>query len=173
MPSRNTKPRSAADGRLKANLPAERRAPAREKSRWQQLIDGDLMAYDLDDDEIKMGKCKDKNGRFSGTPPAKIPRQIHDAMRLEFQRRTDQKFQESVDVGYQTLLDVAQSKHAAAPARVAAAIHLIERGVGKVPDKVMAQVEVKPFEEGIEGLIVDVGEDNVYHITTAGKENVS
>jgi hypothetical protein len=56
---------------------------------------------------------------------------------------------------------------AAAPARVRAAEIILERNLGKVPDKVQQTIELKPFEENIEGLLVDADESNVYQITTA------
>ncbi len=161
MPTR--RPRKAVradDGRLKANMPPERRSKVTYRSRWQKLMDGDLKVTDLDDDEIRMGKCKDKNGGFTGRPPAVFPRALHDAMRLEFQRRINEKFQAAVDIAYVTLIDVATSPRSAADARVKAAALLMERGLGKVPDKVFSEIVVKKFEENIEGLFVDVHADD-------------
>jgi hypothetical protein len=155
---RSTKATRPDDKRLKANLPAERRAAPRQKSRYELLVEGELTVADLDDEEIRRGQTRNKDGGFSGRPPKAFPRALHDALRLEFQRRMNQKFQVAVDVAYITLLEVANNPRASADARVKAATALMERGLGKVPDKVFAEVAVKKFEENIEGLFVDVPE---------------
>lgn len=164
MPSRKaTRP---DDKRIAAN---RSRQPV-ELSRYQKLLNGELTVHDLDDEEISAGRCKDKNGGFAGRPPASFPRQIHDAMRMEFQTRMQQKFESDVDFAREVLRDVASSRHSAAQARVAAAGMLIERGLGKVADKVHTTLEIKPFEEDIEGLLVEIEPTspggNVYDITS-------
>lgn len=143
------------DKRLKANRPPSKasRAP---KSRYQQLIDGTLTVEDLDDEEIFAGKCKDKDGTFRGRPPKTFPRALHEGMRREFQKRIQEKWNEGADLAFATLQDVMASRHAAAPARVRAAEIWIERFAGKVPDKLEQTIELKPFEEDVESLLVDV-----------------
>lgn len=155
MPTK--RPRKAVrpdDGRLKANK--KRTTPEPPKSRYQQLIDGTLKVEDLEDEEIKKGRCMDKNGGFSGRPPSNFPRALHDAMHNEFIKRTQESFKPMVSTATDVLLEIAQNKRAAGPARVRAAEILIERGAGKVPDKVFAEVVTKKFEENIEGLFVDM-----------------
>ena len=166
----------ASDGRLKANRPPERQArvkPVEEKSRWQKLLDGDITVADLDDEEIMAGRCKDKNGRLAGRPPKNIPRQIHDEMRRRFHEEIQQIWREGAGIAQATLLDVMQSRRAAAPARVRAAEVWMERVQGKVPDKVEQEIVVRKFEEGIEGLLVDVdetnGDTNVVPITSKAR----
>lgn len=168
MPSRKvTRP---DDKRIKANLPPERRARRKavaQKSRWEQLKDGDITVDDLDDEEVMAGRTKDRNGKFSGRPPDKLPRAIADALRRRWFETVQQSLNDSTDLAIATLQEVMASRMAAAPARVRAAEIILERNLGKVPDKVQATVEVKKFEEDVEGLLVDAGADNVYEITTA------
>jgi hypothetical protein len=166
MPSRNTKPRSSADRRLRANLPAERRS-TKTKTRFQQLVDGDITVDDLDEEEIMMNRVKDKNGHFTGRPRDLIPRKISDQMRRRWLTLVQEKLNDQTELAVATLQDVMASRMAAAPARVRAAEIILERNLGKVPDKVQQTIELKPFEENIEGLLVDADESNVYQITTA------
>lgn len=164
MPSR--KASRPSDGRLKKNRPPERQAMVRVKSRWQQLIDGEITVDDLDDDEIMAGRVKNKNGEFSGRPPKMMPREIIDGLRMEFHRRVDRKFEDGLQTALDTLEDVMTSRMAAAPARVRAAEVWIERVRGKVPDNVIASITVSKFEEGIESLLVDTEEDEGVHVIT-------
>lgn len=144
------------DKRLKANRPKKE---PKYKSRWQQLMDGDLTVEELDDEEIKKGRCKDRDGQFRGRPPKEFPRALHDALHNEFMRRTEASFKPLVELATQALVEITQNRRAAAPARVQAANILLERGAGKVTDKVMAEVITKKFEENIEGLFVDVPDE--------------
>lgn len=157
MPTK--RPRKATrpdDKRLKANRPKKAEET---KSRWRMLMDGDLTVQDLDDEEVRYGRCKDKNGNFSGRPPKEFPRHLHDALHNEFLRRTEETFKPLVETATNVLLDVALNRRAAAPARVQAANILLERGAGKVSDKVVSEVIVKKFEENIEGLFVDIPDE--------------
>lgn len=163
---RGGKAKRPDDGRLAANRRAKAEAAGKPlavstapKSRYQMLIDGDLKVEDLDDEEIRHGRCKDKNGNFSGRPPSNFPRALHDAMHNEFLKRTEETFKPMVEVATNVLLDVALNRRAAAPARVQAANILLERGAGKVSDKLVSEVIVKKFEEDIEGLFVDIPDD--------------
>jgi hypothetical protein len=142
------------DKRLSANRP--KRTPVKPKSRWQQLIDGDITVDDLDDEEIAMQRCKDKNGRFTGRPPKDLPRELAGSMKVAFARRVQEQLDGTVDIAIQTLVEVAANKAQAGVARVNAANSLLERVVGKVPDKVVQDVIVRKFEEDISGIFVDV-----------------
>jgi hypothetical protein len=163
MPSRKaTRP---DDGRIRANRPPERQArPKPNPSRYEQLLSGALTVDDLDDEEILRGQCRDKNGNFTGRPPTKYPRALHNGLRKEFQNRINQRWNEGADIALSTLIEVMQSRMAAAPARVRAAEIWMERVQGKVPDKVEQTIELKAFEEDVDSLLVDVGDtkaDNV------------
>ncbi len=155
----------ADDKRLKENRPAVPRKPG-PKTRYQQLLDGDIDVEDLDDEEVMRGRTRDKNGGFTGRPPKTFPRAIHDALHREYITRMNALWKEAAEVGPAVLLEIATNKRASADARVKAAVYLTERVMGKVPDKVEQTVMLKPFEDDIAGLLVDVDDDNVHQITT-------
>ncbi len=155
MPSR--KAVRSDDGRLSAQRMRGKPVPYR--SRYQLLIDGDLSVEDLTDDEIMNGRCLNRDGNFKGRPPATFPRALHDAMRKEFQKRIQEKLNNTADVAVQTLLDIAMNHRASADARVKASVVLLERTMGKVPDKIEAFVESKAYEQDIEGLFVDIPDE--------------
>lgn len=154
MPSRRAT--SSTDKRLKANRPPPKPKPIEKKTRYQQLLDGDISVHDLDDEEIRRGRCRDRQGGFSGRPPTAIPREVSDALRVEFQTRVREVFEQSVHAAQAALLEITNNRRAAAPARVRAAEVLLERSLGKVPDKIHQQVEMKKFEVALSGILVDV-----------------
>lgn len=126
--------------------------------RMQAIMDNPELIKECDDEEISKGKLRDKNGGFKGRPMPMVPTKFYDILRREQMRRWEQKVAESLQPSLQVLNDVAQNKTTRgvpADARVKAAIYLIERAVGKVPDKVQATVEVKKWEEDIESLLYD------------------
>lgn len=146
------------DKRLSVNKPP-RTTPEPPKSRYIQLMEGTLTVEDLDDEEIMAGKCKDVHGQFRGRPPKVFPRALHDALRREYQKRMQERLSEQADLAVATLLDVMNNRRTAAPARVRAAEIMLERVMGKVPDKIQQTLELKPFEENLGDLLVDLPEE--------------
>lgn len=160
------------DKRLKANRgksPREARPPE-QKTRHEQLVDGDISVSDLDDDELRKGRCKDRHGGFRGRPPKMLPAKLVTAMQEEFRRRVEAEFQGLANDARNTLREIALDKRAQSQARVNAAALILERAVGKVPDKQETTLEVKSFEDDIEGLLVDLPEDE---LTKARKKKAS
>jgi hypothetical protein len=144
------------DKRLAANRPAERQRKVEDKSRWQQLIDGDITVEDLDLDELARGHVKDKTGNFRGRPPKTVPAELFRSFKVEFQKRAQSKIEGYTELALNALVDVASNKRQAGMARVNAANALLERSLGKVTDKVQQEVIVKKWEENFGDLLVDV-----------------
>lgn len=143
------------DKRLKANRPAPK-TPPKPKTRHQMLIDGDITVDDLDDEELRKGRCRNRNGDFGGRPPSVLPAALVTTMQVELRRRINTKFAELADEALEALHDVFRNKNNAAVARVSAANSVLERVVGKVPDKVMQEVVVHKFEEDMADILVDI-----------------
>lgn len=126
--------------------------------RMQYLMDHPDAFRDLDDEEVSKGRLKDKNGGFSGRPPKAVPLKFHDMMRQELIRRWNIKVAETLEPSLKVLHEISQGKisgRVPADARMKSAIYLIERTVGKVPEKSEMQVELKPWQDGIEGLLYE------------------
>lgn len=149
------------DKRLKKNRPPSKASMA-PKSRTQQLIDGDITVEDLDLEELRKGKCKDKNGGFSGRVPNLMPTALVTAAQVELRKRMQEEVNDTVEDAIKALHRIVRNDRAPAVAQVAAANSLIDRGLGKVPDKVMQEIKVHQFEEDMADILVDVevDEDN-------------
>lgn len=116
--------------------------------RMKDLIDGRISIDDLDDEEILRGQLRDVNGNFSGAKPLVVPRMFADAL----QRRVVDITTNTLRAKYAAVLDRHVDIAINGPAKeaVAAQIHVIERMVGKVPDKMEIKQEVSVFQKAVE-----------------------
>jgi len=128
--------------------------------RYQALLDGTIKIEDLETDELIQGKLFNKNGDFRGRPPLMIPRTMHNAIVRELVHRTESGLFADYDHMYEVLVGVATNERVNAQARVQAAIYVIERISGKIPDKTEMSLEVRKFEQMVEEgkLMIDLGE---------------
>lgn len=137
-----------------------RHTNARLSNRYQALVDGDLKVEELDTEELVRGQLMDKNGHFSGRPPLAIPRNFHQAAVRELIHRSEKNLLGKLMNMYDVLEEVAMNKHTNGQARVQAAVYIIERISGKIPDRSQVSLEVTKFQELIEDgeLIMDIGD---------------
>lgn len=123
-------------------------------SRYDDFLEGKLSVTDLDDDELIRGQLKDRNGAFTGRPPRVIPRAFHTAVVRELVSRQERKLLHDLEGAYGALREIASNHRAPAVARNQAAIYLIERVSGKIPDKQLIQAEVKPWEQDVADVLL-------------------
>lgn len=130
----------------------------RVSERMKAIEDNPDLIHELDDDEIAKGRLKAADGTFKGRPPAYVSAKFARILREEQIRRWNIAVAETLQPSMKVLHDIAQGKisgRVPADARMKAAIYLIERTVGKVPEKTEMQVEVKPWQDNIEGLLYE------------------
>lgn len=120
--------------------------------RYRAFLTGEMTVADLDDEEIRRGQLRDVNGNFSGRPTNVIPRQFHEALAKEALDRMNGRLSRMVGLSIEVLTEIASNKRAPAVARNQAAIYLLERVVGKIPDKVQQEVVMKKFENDLEDI---------------------
>lgn len=162
--------RSATDKRLKKNREAagkvrktDPKGPkvtttARINPRMAALLDGTLKIEDLDNEEIERGRCRGPNGKF-GKQSALVPAKFHQLMVNELKKRMEKRFAEDVEPARKILRELMNNPRVSADARYKSAVFLIERGIGKTPEKSEVQVSVSPWEDllGDEDVVVDYG----------------
>lgn len=130
--------------------------------RMEFLVENPEEFKKLSNEEIVKGRLKSIDGTFKGRPPAYVPQKFADLMRREQIRRWEEKVAETLQPSLEVLHDIAQGKiqgRVPADARMKSAIYLIERTVGKVPEKTEMQVELKPWQDNLEGLVYDDKKD--------------
>lgn len=118
-----------------------------EYSRWQQLTMGIISVEDLDDEELARGQCRDKKGGFTGLPPRVVPRDLHDQMMKQLLSRAQQKFREGLLGSIEALTHIAQGEVYEPADRIKAATLIIDRVMGKTPDKLMVAEVKAPWEQ--------------------------
>lgn len=130
------------------------------------LYRGDLSVEDMDDEELSRLQFKDKNGRFTGRPPANLPRSLVDKLRQELLKRASAKFDSHLIDSITVLGTIMKSDQVNPSDRIKAAVIIIDRVMGKTPEKVELTAELKPWQnlvhdidralgapdEGLEGL---------------------
>lgn len=132
-----------------------RDAYIRVTGRYAMLINGLISVEDLDDEELARGQLKDKNGNFSGRPPKLIPQELVQAMRREWLGRAEAKLREALmDSGIGTLVALAKDRNVDESVRLRASQTIIDRCMGKVPDKIEFRSE-DPVEALFRSILAD------------------
>ena len=148
-----------------------KRLSPRAGSRMDLLMRGELSVDDLTEEELLTGILDDKNGERSGRPSNLIPRELHQAVVRRVieigEQRVRSSFLEATEniiaIGlgdpekvetkeYDNGRLVGSESRSYDPVVLKAATWLHERVAGKTPDVVAATVEVKPWEEDMQGL---------------------
>ena len=108
------------------------------------------------EEELRRGQRKDKNGRWQGRPPAVVPKAIHD----ELVRRTMEKavtlMNDNLVEAVQCLVDIIQGGETEDKDRIKAASMIIDRVMGRAPERVEISATVKPWQQAVQGGIVRV-----------------
>lgn len=109
--------------------------------RYAMLIQGIISVEDLDDEELAQGRLRASDGTFRGRPPTILPTELVQAMKREWMSRAQNKLKDALmEKGIGTLVELAGSSVDDA-VRLRAANIIIERLMGKVPDKIEVAAE--------------------------------
>lgn len=142
-------------GRVYRQLPA----------RTAALLDGRDNVEDWDDDELRHGYRKSKDGTFSGRPPALVPLKAYKELLRRRLRETEQIMVDSLPAAARTLQAIMESPFAEDRDRIKAAQLLIERVMGKAIERVELGLNADPpWMEALKGGIVDVDEPEVIDV---------
>lgn len=116
----------------------------------QECFDlGYLTVKDLDDEELRYGRCRDRNGKIptrTGTTEV-IPKEQYDAMIAEHELRFKQKLRQNLDDMLDVMIEVAKDDTVEPRDRFEAAKYLAERVWGKTPETVNVTVKTAPWED--------------------------
>ena len=123
-------------------------------TRQEALTKGYLSVKDLDDEELRAGKCRNPSGiipRTSGKTET-IPKDLYDDFVAEHQARWEQNLRERLDVMTEVIASVALDDTVEPRDRVEAAKYIIERVAGKPTERMNVTVQRAPWEELVSGI---------------------
>lgn len=125
------------------------REEARAMTRQQLFDNGIIGVADLDDEELRAGRCRDNLGRIPKVTKTmeNIPRDLYEAMVLEHQTRTQDRFRQAMDYAVDTIVEVMLDPANEPRDRLDAAKYVKEQVMGKTPDRVQVAVAKAPWEE--------------------------
>jgi hypothetical protein len=116
----------------------------------QECFDmGFLTVKDLDDEELRYGRCRDDRGRIprDSKKTELIPKEQYEAMVQEHELRYKQKLRQRLDDMIDIMTDIAKDETVEPRDRFEAARYLFERTAGKTPETVNINVKTAPWED--------------------------
>lgn len=133
--------------------------------RWSQIHDEvkagmytwDEFVENLDAEELARAQLKADDGTFRGRPPEFIPRTFYLACQREMVGRFNRKIQSNFEKATDELIRLGTSDIMDPKDRIKVLQYLIERVVGKIPDKVEVAV-ADPWETIIGDILAEAPE---------------
>lgn len=110
---------------------------------------GYLTVKDLDDEELRYGRCRDETGHIpkNGRKTELIPQERFDEMIAEHEMRFKQKLRQNLDDMLEIAIEIAKDPTVEPRDRFEASKYLMERVVGKTPETVNVNIKAAPWEE--------------------------
>lgn len=123
-------------------------------TRTDMLRLGFIKVEDLDDEELRVGRCRNEQGTINirEHDQAPMPREMHDAMIAEFNRRNNDYIRQQQLDAINTMLEIMNDPTVEPRDRFEAAKYMFERSAGKTPDKQTITVQRQPWEEVFDGI---------------------
>lgn len=154
--AKGTESRRAASKAAKAKQAKD--GNKKPKSRWRQLLAGDITVEDLDTEELQKMQTRNSIGSFT-TSNASVPAKLARDMKAELLRRGQAILDSAYTDAVTLLQDVVKDKRARTPDRIKAAQLIVERSAGRMPETVRVEKSAtwdETFEDGV--VVVSDGE---------------
>lgn len=127
------------------------------RSLAELMVHGDLS--DWDEEELRRGQRRDKNGGFHGRPPAVVPKILHDELTRRTLSEAKEVMRKNLVAAAESLKDIAIDEDMPPGDRVKAIDLIMNRVMGKSPEKVEISAEKNPYEELLEDVERDIDPD--------------
>jgi hypothetical protein len=147
-----------------------RRGKVRTARAWGRMLDMlektnmtmEEFVEGLTPEELVRGRLKDKNGNFTGRPPAWVPHEFHRACMRELMKRGKTLWQVNYLAAIEAMTAIATGKVKGATAgdRLRAAQFVIERLECKTPDIVLVTEEA-PWQMVIADIVAQVPDEQI------------
>jgi hypothetical protein len=117
------------------------------------ILRGELDLTTWSDEELLRGQRRDRNGRWSGRPPTIVPKAIHDELVRRKMGQAHDLLRDNVVRATEVLVEIATDHETDAAVRVKAAVVILDRVLGKAPERVELSVE-PPWAAALRGALV-------------------
>ena len=123
-----------------------------------RVLTGEDDLSDWDDEELERGYRKDKNGQFRGKPPVVIPKEIHDEMVRRNFAKADKLLNNAVVPACEALREIIDSPATEDKDKLRAVGMILDRVLGKNPERVEVSTGGTPWEMAIVAAVVPASE---------------
>src|SRR5262245_54429365 len=96
------------------------------------------------DEELLRGQRRASNGRWPGRPPKVVPKAIHDEMGRRRMLKAHDLLRDNLLAAVEVLVTIARDKRAEDKDRLKAVGMIMDRVLGKVPERVHLAPDVEP-----------------------------
>lgn len=142
-------------------MTAKRRPRVRVTEQTAALAKGEVPVEEWDKEEVIRGQKRARDGTFRGRPSTLVPRPLYDELRRRTMEEVYEEVRKAAIPAATVLREMVEGKTEPDPARLRAAQEVLDRFIGKAPQKVEINAGVRPFEKVLTGGIVrDVEEDD-------------
>lgn len=101
------------------------------------------------DEEILHGRRADRNGRFTGQDPKVVPREVYDELLRRNLNGGMTQFHRMQDDALEMLQDLMTGEDVDDKVRLAAVKMVLERTMGKTPDRIEIGVTREPWQDAV------------------------
>lgn len=119
------------------------------------ILRGDMDLSVWSEEELIRGQRRAKDGRWTGRPPAVVPKAIHDELVKRRMSKAGEMLRDSLVDAVELLRQVILDDDAQYSDRIKAAQLVMERVMGKSPERVEIAVE-PPWATALRHALVDV-----------------
>lgn len=120
------------------------------------ILRGELDLSTWSEEELIRGQRRASNGRFQGRPPTVVPKAVHDELVRRKMSEAHDLLRDNVVRATEVLVEIATDGQADAAVRLKAATTILDRVLGKAPERVEVAVE-PPWARAIRHAIAPLG----------------
>jgi len=143
----------------------EERALVRIGAANTRVLTGQEDLSQWSEEELLRGQKKDRNGKYQGKPPLVVPKALHDELVKRKMSRAFELLRDNLVSAVEVLIELAQDEEVESGTRLKAATTIIERVMGKTPEKITLDMgEQPPWLGALMGAIVSVKNENVVDV---------
>lgn len=122
-----------------------------------KVLLGEDDVEEWDDEELEHGRPRDKTGKFTGADPVIVPKACYDEMVRRVLIKANTMMRENLLGAIQMLTDIIKDPYSENKDKIKAIDMIMNRVMGKTPEKIEVSAHKEQWQTAIEGSIVSIG----------------